>query len=78
MRVIFVAGSIFGDLGVSLVVAGAVCGEIWIDSRRANCCIFQYKMRCRGEKVTSANGRVHFCNFMLGSCLDHGRIDRAF
>ena len=65
------AGAVFGDLGVSLFVAGAVFGEIWVDSRSAKCCNFQYKMRCRGGKVSSANGRVQFCNFMVGSCSDH-------
>ena len=62
-----------GDLAVSLFVAGAVFGEIWVDSRSPKC-NFQYKMRCRGGKVRSANGRVQFCNFMLGSGSDHGRI----
>ena len=44
------AGAVFGDLGVSLSVAGAVFGEIWVDSRSAKCCNFQYKMHCRGGK----------------------------
>ena len=30
---LFVAGVAFGDVGVSLFVAGAVFGEIWVDSR---------------------------------------------
>ena len=72
---LFVAGAVFGDLGVTFV-AGAVFGEIWVDSRSAKCCNFQYKMHCRGVKVSSANGRVQFCNFMVGSCSDHGRIVR--
>ena len=71
------AGAVFGDLGVSLFVAGAVFGEIWVDSRSAKCCNFQYKMRCRGGKVSSANGRVQFCNFMVGSWSDHVRIMHA-
>ena len=37
----FVAGAAFGDLGVSLFVAGAVFGENWVDSRSAKCCNFQ-------------------------------------
>ena len=44
------AGAVFGDLGVSLFVAGEVFGEIWIDSRSAKCCNFQYKMRLRSAK----------------------------
>ena len=34
------AGALFGDLGVSLFVAGAAFGEIWVDSRSAKCCNF--------------------------------------
>ena len=67
------AGAVFGDLGVSLFVAGTVFGEIWVDSRSAKCCNFQYKCVAEGGKVSSANGRVQFCNFMVGSCSDHVR-----
>ena len=42
--------SIRCDIGVSLFVAGTVFGEIWIDSRNAKCCNFQYKMRLRSAK----------------------------
>ena len=42
------AGAVFGDVGVSLFVTGAVFGEIWVDS--AKCCNFQYKMRLRSAK----------------------------
>ena len=45
---LFVSGAVFGDLGVSL--AGAVFGEIWVDSRRAKCYNFQYKTRLRSAK----------------------------
>ena len=38
------AGIIFGEVGASLFVAGAVFGEIWVDSRSAKCYIFPYKM----------------------------------
>ena len=74
---LLVARTAFGDVGVSLFVASAVFGEIWLDSRIAKCCNLHYKMRCRGRKVSSANGRVQFCNFMLVSWPDHGRIVRA-
>ena len=47
---LFVAGAVFGALGVSLFVAGTVLGEIWVDSRSAKCCNFQYKMRLRSAK----------------------------
>ena len=66
--------SIWCDLGGSLFVAGAVFGEIWVDSRSAKCCNFHYKMRLRRRKVTSANGRVRDDEFMLGSWSDHARI----
>ena len=64
------AGAVFGDLAVSLFVAGAVFGEIWVDSRSARCCNFQYKMRCRGgkSKLCERTGSG------LQSCSDHVRI----
>ena len=34
-------GAVFGEVAVSLFVAGAAFGEIWNDSRSAKCCIFQ-------------------------------------
>ena len=34
------AGAVFGDLAVSLFVAGAVFREIWVDSRSTKCCNF--------------------------------------
>ena len=40
----FMAGAVFGDLGVSLFVAGAVFGEILVDSRSAKGCNFQYAL----------------------------------
>ena len=61
------AGAVFGDLGLSLFVAGAVFGEIWVDSRSAKCCNFQYNIRCRG-------GKSKLCE-RTGSVLQfHGRI----
>ena len=44
---LFLAGAAFGDVGASLFVAGTVFGEIWVDSRSAKRCNFQYKMRLR-------------------------------
>ena len=56
----FVAGSVlFGEVGVSLFVAGAAFPEILGDnSRSAKCCIFPYKMRLRvgTGKVSEAGG----------------------
>ena len=39
-----------GNLAASLSVAGAIFGETWVDSRRAKCYIFPYKMRLRRAK----------------------------
>ena len=74
----FVAGAVFGDLRVSLFVAGVVFGEMWVDSRSAKCCNFQYKMRLRSAKsnlgeLAGARWRVH-ARIMFGSCSDHARI----
>ena len=54
----FVAGAVFGEVGVPLFVAGAALGEILIDSRSAKCCIFPNKMRLQGgtRKVSEAAG----------------------
>ena len=68
------AGAVFGDLAVLLFVAGAVFGEIWIDSRSVKCCNFQYKMRLRFAKSNLGERRVRDDEFMLGSWSDHGRI----
>ena len=52
------AGAVFGEVGVSLFVAGAALREIWIDSPSAKCCIFPYKMRLQDgtSKVSEAAG----------------------
>ena len=72
------AGTAFGDVGVSLFVAGTVFGEIWVDSRSAKCCNF-FNTKCVAEvrKVSSANGRVRDDEFVVGSRSDHARIGRA-
>ena len=61
----------FGEVQVSLFVAGAVFGEIWNDSRSAKCCIFQYKMLVVGVKGNL--GCEAGCGLTV-SCTDHGRI----
>ena len=52
------AGAVFGEVGVSLFVAGAALREIWIDSPSAKRCIFPYKMRLQDgtSKVPEAAG----------------------
>ena len=57
MRVIFVAGAIFGEVGVLLFVAAAFL-EVLGDSRSAKCYIFPCKMRLQDgtSKVSDAAG----------------------
>ena len=64
------AGAVFGEVQVSLFVAGAVFGEVWNDSRSAKCCIFQYKMLVVGVK--SKLGCEGGCGLRV-SCWDHSR-----
>ena len=68
------AGAVFGEVRVSLFVAGAVFGEIWNDSRSAKCCIFQYKMLSVGVKGNL--GCEAGCGLTV-SWSDHARIGRA-
>ena len=68
------AGAAFGDVAVSLFVAGAVFGEICVDSRSAKCCNFQYRMRCRGGKSKLRERTGSVLQIMVGSWSDHGRI----
>ena len=65
------AGAVFGEVQVSLFVAGAIFGEIWNDSRSAKCCIFQYKMLVLGVKGNL--GCEAGCGLTV-SCSDHSRI----
>ena len=73
------AGAVFGEVEVSLFVAGAVLGEIWNDSRSAKCGIFQYKMVVVGVKSNlgcevswSDHSRI-----MVGTVSDWSRIGRT-
>ena len=65
------AGAVFGEVEVSLFVAGAAFGEIWNDSRSAKRCIFQYKMLAVGVK--SNLGCEAGCGVTV-SFSDHSRI----
>ena len=68
---LFVAGTVLGEGHVSLFMAGAVLGEIWKDSRRAKCCIFQYKMAVLSAKsnlcCAAGCGLTVPARIMLGS-----------
>ena len=68
------AGAVFGEVRVSLFLAGAVFGEIWNDSRSAKRCIFQYKMLVVGVK--GKLGCEAGCGLTV-SWSDHSRIGRA-
>ena len=65
------AGAVFGEVEVSIFVAGAVFGEIWNDSRSAKCCIFPYKMLVKSAKNNL--GCAAGCELTV-SFSDHGRI----
>ena len=67
------AGAVFGEVGLSLFVAGAAFGDILGDSRSAKCCIFQYKIVSKIRRVRSPKRRVRD-NFMVGLSSDYPRI----
>ena len=73
----FVAGVAFRDLGMSFFVAGTAFGEIWVDSRSAKRCNFQYKMHCRGgkSKLCERAGSIlqFYARLMFGSCPNRPR-----
>ena len=69
-----VAGAVFGEVGLSLFVAGAAFGDILGDSRSAKCCIFQYKIVSKIGRVRSPKRRVRDDDFILGSWSDYPRI----
>ena len=68
------AGAVFGEVGLSLFVAGAAFGDILGDSRSAKCCIFQYKIVSKIGRVRSPKRRVRDDDFMVGSWSDYPRI----
>ena len=73
---------LFGEVQVSLFVAGAVFGEIWNDNRSAKSCIFQYKMVVVGVKSNlgceaGCGLTVSFSDPVLGSWSDPARIGPA-
>ena len=70
----FVAGAIFGDVGLSFLVARAAFREILVDSRSAKCCNFYMKCVSEMGQVRSQKRRVRDEDFILGSCSDFPRI----
>ena len=69
-----VAGAVFGEVGLSLFVAGAAFGDILGDGRSAKCFIFQYKIVSKIGRVRSPKRRVRDDDFILGSWSDYPRI----
>ena len=68
------AGAVFGEVGVSLFVAGAAFRAILGDSRSAKCCIFHTKCVSKMGRVRSPKRRVRDDDFILGLCSDYPRI----
>ena len=64
------AGAVFGEVALSLFVAGAIFREIWNDSRSAKCCNFQYKMLVASAKSNLSHEAG--CGLTV-SCSDHSR-----
>ena len=79
------AGAVFGEVQLSLFVAGAASGEIWNDSRSRKCCIFPYAMFVVSAKsklgCEAGFGLMVSCSdhsrSMVGSFSDHARIGPA-
>ena len=74
MRVIFRGRRSFGEVQLSLSVAGAAFRKMWNDSWSAKCCIFQDKMLAASRK--SSLSCEAGCGLTV-SWSDHGRIGRA-
>ena len=72
------AGAVFGEVGLSLFVAGAAFGDILVDSRSAKCCIFQYKIVSKIGRVSSPKRRVRDDDFILGSWIILGCSNRLY
>ena len=72
------AGAVFGEVGVSVFMAGAAFREILGDSRSAKCCIFPHKMRLQDGTSTVSEAAGARCRFdgriILGLCSDSVRI----
>ena len=71
----FVAGAVFGDVGLSLFVVGAAFPEILIDSRSAkNVTFFHTKCVAQMGQVRSRERRVRDDDFIVGLSSDYARI----
>ena len=63
------AAAVFGEVQVSLFVAGTIFREIWNDSWTAKCCIFQCKLVVSAKSILGCEA---VCG-LTASCSDHGR-----
>ena len=68
------AGAVFGEVRVGLVVAGAALRNILGYSRSAKCCILQYKIVSKMGRVRSPKRRVRDDDFVFGLSSDIPRI----
>ena len=68
------ASAVFGEVGLSLFVAGAAFGDILGDSRSVKCCIFQYKIVSKIGRIRFPKRRVRDDDFIVGSWSDYRRI----
>ena len=66
-----VAGAVFGEVGLSLLVAGAACREILGDSWSAKRCIFPCKCFAKMGRV---NRRARDDDFIIGLSSGYSRI----
>ena len=64
---LFVAGAIFGEVGVPVFVACAPFGAISGDSRSAKYCFSRTKRIAKMGRVKSAKGQVRDDEFILGT-----------
>ena len=67
------AGTVFGEVELSLFRAGAVFRKISNDSGSAKCCIFHYKMFAVSAKSSL---RCEAGCGLTGSWSDHARVTR--
>ena len=58
MIVFFVASAVFGEVQLSLFVAGVVLREMWNDNRSAKCFILDYEMFVVNAKLILVVRRV--------------------
>ena len=68
------AGAIFGEVAVSLFMAGAAFRENLRDSRSARCCIFHTKCVSKMGGVRSPKRRVRDDDFVVGMWSECRRI----